>query len=356
MANETTIGGMTPAGRALDPTDKLEIETASAVGRYITGEEILEYVNTDAQLASVTQVTGLTGAIEINDVGDYAQLVNPLPPYIVFTYVDATEKAVLPPLGVINSMEEGQLLRIDNSSLSALPLYKPDNLVTPFITLNSGDVAFISVINDTAFALGLIYIIRVLATSANLNLSNVNVTTAQANLEITGLQSRVALAGTMDAPPTNGAPLLPLPESASGNYSVGRAFDQTTQEFAVWTDKLPERWNNGTITFRVFAKTSNTDNTKTAEFALQAVASNPSDSNDLTWGTAQSVTVSPLNPGYRQMASAVSSAITVANSPQSNSLIQFRLKRVVGGGSNIPADVYITHVEYWFTADDGNDA
>lgn len=318
--------------------------------------QVLNLFNANAQLASVTQVTGLVGAIEINNLGDYALFVNPLPPYIVFTYVDALQKVVLPALGTSTSTQPGQFIHILNSSLVSLDIYRASDLINPAFTLSPGELAFVSVINDTAYGLGLMYTVKALINSADINLSNVNLTAAQTNLEITGLQSRVALAGMMDAPPTNGAPLLPLPESASGNYGLGRAFDQTTQEFAVWTDKIPERWNASTINFRIFAKTASTDNTKTAEFALQAVASNPSASNDLPWGTAQSVTVTAINPGYRQLTSSTSAAITVASSPQSNSLIQFRLKRVVGIANDIPADVFITHVEYWFTANSGNDA
>jgi hypothetical protein len=61
--SDVTIAGITPANRALALDDKLEIETSGTAGRYITGQEIIDRVNSNAQLEGTDQVTGLDTAL-----------------------------------------------------------------------------------------------------------------------------------------------------------------------------------------------------------------------------------------------------------------------------------------------------
>jgi hypothetical protein len=63
MATDVTIGEMVPANRALALDDKLEIETSGTTGRYITGQEVIDRVNSDAVLDGISQVNGLEDAL-----------------------------------------------------------------------------------------------------------------------------------------------------------------------------------------------------------------------------------------------------------------------------------------------------
>lgn len=63
---DITIGGMTPAGRSLAPTDKLEIEATGPLGLYLTGQNIIDTCNAQTDLRILAPVATLIALKAIN--------------------------------------------------------------------------------------------------------------------------------------------------------------------------------------------------------------------------------------------------------------------------------------------------
>jgi hypothetical protein len=96
MANEVTIGGMTAAGRALAPTDLLEIETAGGLGRSITGQEIIDGV----------------GAINFADfpVTSSITLPTPCPSVVYVNFTTPGQAITLPDATAVNAPKAGDVI------------------------------------------------------------------------------------------------------------------------------------------------------------------------------------------------------------------------------------------------------
>lgn len=168
-----------------------------------------------------------------------------------------------------------------------------------------------------------------------------------------GLVTVPVMAAGMTSATTNGA--------APGQYEAATNkmnikvldFDTTTQEFACFSIPMPKSWNNGTVTFQVlwtFASSSGG-----VVFALEAVACSDGDTLDVAFGTAVQVADTALTANQCHV-SATSAAVTVAGTPATSDLINFRLKRVPADGSDtLAADARLIGIRLFFTQNASDD-
>lgn len=106
----------------------------------------------------------------------------------------------------------------------------------------------------------------------------------------------------------------------------GLAFDQTSQEFAQATVKMPDDWDAGTVT-ATFVWTKVGTATDSVVWGCQGRAYGDNEDIDAAWGTAQEVTDAGQSATNRVHISGVSSAITLAGTPAAGKLVQFRVYR-----------------------------
>lgn len=175
--------------------------------------------------------------------------------------------------------------------------------------------------------------------------------------ELFGKQATWCPAGFIRPSATGGCAAATSTATSSNHpdiYSLD--FDATTQEYAQFCWRMPEQWNEGTITFcAVWTHPSTTTNFGVA-WDLQAVACSNDDSIDTAFGTSQVVTDTggTTNDLY---ITAESSAITVAGTPQPGDVVFYRLSRVTGNGSDTMAvDAKLLGYVLFITTTKGNDA
>jgi len=133
-------------------------------------------------------------------------------------------------------------------------------------------------------------------------------------------------------------------------------FDASTDEFAQFSVAMPKSWNLGTVTYQVFW-TSNSTNTGDCIWGLQGVACGDSDTIDIAYGTAVTVTDAGIGTVEDQQVSAVSSAVTIAGSPADDQQTYFQVYRDANaGGDTFSADARLLGVKIFFTTDAANDA
>lgn len=105
--------------------------------------------------------------------------------------------------------------------------------------------------------------------------------------------------------------------------------------YAEWLLAMPSDWNAGTVT-AIFYWTNSNNNTQVVVWGI--AATNWATGNNID-GTAFSadVTVTSANTASatpKLLVSAATSAVTVANTPAASNLIDFRVSRVGGSGSD----------------------
>lgn len=102
-------------------------------------------------------------------------------------------------------------------------------------------------------------------------------------------------------------------------FATGSA---TSAQFQV---AFPKRWDEGTVTFQVFWSTQSAD-TGTVEWDLQGVAMGSTESIDVAYGTA--VTVSGAAQGINNLVvTAESAAVTIAGTPGEDNMTFFKITR-----------------------------
>lgn len=143
-------------------------------------------------------------------------------------------------------------------------------------------------------------------------------------------------AAAMTPRTTNGAAAGTAEMSSNKNMVSTLDFDATTQEFAQFDIRMPKSWNEGTVTFiPVWSHAATTTNFGVA-WGLDAVAISDGDALDVAFGTAVVVTDTggTTNTKYE---GAESSAATIAGSPATGDLVQFRIHRDPANGSDTMA-------------------
>jgi hypothetical protein len=173
---------------------------------------------------------------------------------------------------------------------------------------------------------------------------------------VVGKQTIWIPAAAMTPRTTNGAAAGTVEATTNKNMIKTLDFDATTQEFAQFDVAMPKSWNNGTVTFQPFWSHAATTTNFGVVFGLDAVAVSDDDTFDVAFGTAQTSTdtggtTDDLYAGPE------SSAITIAGTPATGDLVQFRVHRDPANGSDTMAvDARLHGIKLFFTTSAATDA
>ena len=191
------------------------------------------------------------------------------------------------------------------------------------------------------------------STFAKTLLDDADAATALATLAAVGKQAIPVPAGGMEPATTNGAATGGV--DLTNQRFVTKDFDTTTQEAVYFAFRMPQAWNESTVTFQiVWSHPSTTTNFGTV-FELAAVAVSDNEDGDAAFGTAQTVTDTGGTTN-RIYISPESSAITVAGSPSSGDYVFFRLRRVPSNGSDtLAVDARVHELTLYITTNAGTD-
>jgi hypothetical protein len=177
-----------------------------------------------------------------------------------------------------------------------------------------------------------------------------------AAVKIAGTETMWVPATAMYGATTNPAEAAQVETTATRPDLKVLDFDASTDEFAQFSVAMPKSWNLGTVTYQVFW-TSNSTNTGDCIWGLQGVACGDSDTIDIAYGTAVTVTDAGIGTVEDQQVSAVSSAVTIAGSPADDQQTYFQVYRDANaGGDTFSADARLLGVKIFFTTDAANDA
>jgi len=179
---------------------------------------------------------------------------------------------------------------------------------------------------------------------------------ATAAIKIAGTETMWVPATAMYGATTNPAEAAQVETTATRPDLKVLDFDASTDEFAQFSVAMPKSWNLGTVTYQVFW-TSNSTNTGDCIWGLQGVACGDSDTIDVAYGTAVTVTDAGIGTVEDQQVSAVSSAVTIAGSPADDQQTYFQVYRDANaGGDSFSADARLLGIKIFFTTDAANDA
>ena len=200
--------------------------------------------------------------------------------------------------------------------------------------------------------------------SGNLNYAGTAVTATGAELnklasagtlKQAGKETMWIPASAMYGATTNGADAQQVETTATRPDMKVLDFDAGTDEFAQFSVAFPKSWNEGTITYQVFWTPGST-NTGDCIFGLQGVACGDSDTIDVVYGTAITVTDAGIGTVEDQQVTAESSAVTIAGSPAVDQQTFFQLYRDANaGGDTFSADARVLGIKLFFTTDALND-
>ncbi len=177
-----------------------------------------------------------------------------------------------------------------------------------------------------------------------------------AAVKIAGKETMWVPASAMYGATTNGAEAAQAETTATRPDMKVLDFDASTDEFAQFSVAMPKQWNLGTITYQVFWTSAST-NTGDVIWGLQGVACGDSDTIDVAYGTAVTVTDAGIGTAEDQQVSSESGAVTIAGSPADDQQTYFQIYRDANaGGDTFSADARLLGVKIFFTTDAANDA
>ena len=177
-----------------------------------------------------------------------------------------------------------------------------------------------------------------------------------AAVKIAGKETMWVPATAMYAATTNGASAGQVETTALRPDLKVMDFADTADDFAQFSVAFPKSWNEGTVTYQVFWTPSST-NTGDCIFGLQGVACGDSDTIDVVYGTAITVTDAGIGTIEDQQVSAASSAITIAGSPAVDQQTYFQLYRDANaGGDTYTGIARVLGIKIFYTTDAANDA
>lgn len=148
--------------------------------------------------------------------------------------------------------------------------------------------------------------------------------------------------------PSNTAGSAPLAKTELATNKVNYQsldFDQTTQEHAEFSVWMPDDWNAGTLTFKVLWTAAAGSAAETVSWNLQARSSADDDALDGAWGSAVAVSDALIATGDLHV-SAVSSALSVGNTPAAGEFVQFRVYRDIA--DTLAADAKLLGIKIYY--------
>jgi hypothetical protein len=184
-------------------------------------------------------------------------------------------------------------------------------------------------------------------------LDDTDAATALATLGVVGKQAIPIPSGVLDAAVTNG-PSSGTVTLTNQKFST-KDFDTTTQETATFGFRMPQQWNEGTLTFQIeWSHPATTTNFGVA-FGLSAVAIGDTEAGDAAFGTEVIVTDTggTTNAIY---ISAESTAVTAAGTIVAGDYVFFRLRRVpANAGDTLAVDARVHELTLYMTNNAGTD-
>ena len=179
---------------------------------------------------------------------------------------------------------------------------------------------------------------------------------ATAAVKIAGTETMWVPASAMYATTTNPAEANQVETTALRPDMKVFDFADAADDFVQFSVAMPKSWNLGTVTYQVFW-TPSTTNTGDCIFGLQGVACGDSDTIDVAYGTAITVTDAGIGTLEDQQVSAVSSAMTIAGSPADDQQTYFQLYRDANaGGDTYTGVARVLGIKIFYTTDAANDA
>lgn len=172
-----------------------------------------------------------------------------------------------------------------------------------------------------------------------------------------GKQAIWCPAGFIEPSDTGGCASVAKTATSSNHPNIKSCdFDATTQEYAQFGWRMPESWNESTVTFAaVWAHPATTTNFGVV-WDLQGLACGDDNTIDAAYGTAVTSTDTGGTTSNLYI-SPESSAITIAGTPQPGDMVFYRLSRVTGNGSDTMAvDAKLLGIVLFITTVKGNDA
>ena len=165
----------------------------------------------------------------------------------------------------------------------------------------------------------------------------------------------IPIPATSMTPRTTNGPGTGSSETTTNKIMVKSLdFDQSTAEYAQFQITMPESWNEGTVTAQFVWTT--TAASGDVVWSFQGVAISNDDAIDAAFGTAQTVTDS-TTAANDVMATAATSAVTIAGTPAAGDLVIFQVYRDAANGSDtLAADAKLLAVRLYITTDAGSDA
>lgn len=159
-------------------------------------------------------------------------------------------------------------------------------------------------------------------------------------------------AGAMVPQVTNG-PQRSITEHATNDVMLETLdYDQTTSELAQFSWRMPESWNESTITFRSVWTAAGGSATQTFIAGLKASALSDDDAIDGSWGTGVTVSDALIATGDVHI-SAESNAVTVGGTPAAGDVVIFNVYRDIS--DTLGADARLAGVVLYVTTNAGVD-
>lgn len=167
-----------------------------------------------------------------------------------------------------------------------------------------------------------------------------------------GKQTIYVPAEAMTPAGTNGCASLTLVDSGNQNVEHNTLdFDASSDEYAHFNVQFPKSWNESTVTFQA-VWTSTASDTDGVAIGLQAVAMADGDAMNTAYGTAIVVTDDAQSTAGDVYVTGESSAVTIAGSPSTDEIVEFRVFRDVSDANDdMTEDMQLMGIRLFFTTD-----
>lgn len=194
-----------------------------------------------------------------------------------------------------------------------------------------------------------------LTTTGTTNVTYPTTGTLAVTADFIGKQAIPVPATAMIAATTNGAASGTV-ETTTNDVMLGTYdFDASTAESVQFSIAMPEQWDEGTVTFKVYWSHAATTTNFGVAWDLAGVAFGNDDAQDTAFGTAVVVTDTGGTTDDLYITSE-SSAVTIAGTPGAGDLVFFRLRRAPANGSDTMAiDARVQAVTVYITTNAGHD-
>ena len=152
---------------------------------------------------------------------------------------------------------------------------------------------------------------------------------------------------------TNGAGRYYAEDATNDIIEDSLAFDTTTQEFATIDVAMPKRWNEGTVTFTPYWRTTGGSSSQTVQWGFSGVAVGDDDAADAAPGTAQTSSDTWIADSDLHVGPATA-AITINGTPAAGDVVRFKVSRNVAS-DDLGADARFQGAVLTFTTDAATD-